>query len=187
MVIIILILILGMLFIPFKLKVILHNNKIKVYLIILNFIKFKVFERNKLVSFEEDYVKKLKSHKFYKIVENDFRKEKSYFKNMKFLKLVKKIAKKLEISINICFKFGFERRDITAILYGFLCALLPVLKGFLCRVNSNFNLEFKLYPNFNIASIDFKVISTFKTTLFKMILIIFIVFQEILLIKKNKI
>ena len=168
------------LLIPLKLNMYIHNKSIKVKLYILKFINITLIDKEDITKLEKKTEKKVKSTKIYNVLKNKIKFEKNYLKKINVFKLIKNIVSHFKIYIDLYLKFGFERRDITAVTYGFFEMFLPIVKTKIKEFN------YVLLPNFSTPLIDFEIKCTIKTNLFKVIIIIFILLQEMLLIRKHK-
>lgn len=171
--IIILLIIILILICPVEIIIELHNNNISVYIKLINIIKITIVNKKKLINFESLFQNEIEG-----------RAEKFHLKRSEILEILKKINKFLKILLNIKIEFGFERRDLTALVYAGLVSVFPILKVYL---ENKFveGFEYKLLPTFEKEFFDIKVQSSIKINIFKGILIIFILLKETLYIKRQ--
>ena len=174
------VIILLIILIPLKVNIYIHNKSIKIKLYILNIIKINLINKEDITKLSKKTEEKVKSTNIYNKLKNKVKFDKSYLKKINFIKLIKKILSHLDIYINIYLRYGFERRDITATFYGFLEIILPIIKAKIRGFN------YVLLPDFSKPTLDIEIKSTIKTNLFNVIIIIFILLQEMLLIRKHK-
>lgn len=184
MVMLLIFLIIGILFIPFKVETTVHNNSIKMDLLVFK-LKIKILKKRDLINFEEKTDKKIKKSRVYKVLKDKVNEQKYYLKKIDFFKISKKILKLLDVSIYTKIEFGFDRKDFTAILYGLLSSVFPILKEVLNIYICIKDFNFYSYPHFNKNTFDFITIISIKSNLFNTIFIIFLVVKEILLIRKK--
>ncbi|MEF9951836.1 MAG: DUF2953 domain-containing protein [Clostridium sp.] len=155
-----------------------HNRDINIELNIYPF-TIRIFKYPKTKkSYSENKKKRIK--KFKKFIKNNIK----YIIRKSIPSLVKKLHLKLNSKCIYSTCFGFERRDYTALCYGFLSALCPYIS---LRYFNNKNNQFtyNIYPDFNRVIFDIKVNYVLSGRGFHLILIIFILLQEILIIRKN--
>lgn len=169
--------ILFILICPISLFIYIHNNEITLSIRIFNLINFSILKDKKIIDLDDEKAHKNKPNKITK-------KFKGY-KKENFYNVAKKIKKFLKVSIVFSISFGFERKDLTALAYGTLSGVFPTLKMYLEGKEYVEKLNYKFYPDFNKTFIDIKVTSNIKTNMFKVILIIFILLQENLYIRKR--
>lgn len=166
----ILLFIILILIIPLNLKIFLHNNTLNINITVLNSFNINLIKDKKILDFDNSSKSKKKSKSHDKISTYDIFKILTRFFNMSF---------------DVYFKFGFERRDLTALLYGGLSSIFPILEAYFKKNYSINKFTYKLYPNFKNEIFNIKVISNIKTNMFNIILIIFILLKEKLYIRKK--
>lgn len=162
---------------PLTLFIYIHNNEITLNIRIFNLINLSIFKNKKIIDLDDEKSNKNKPNKKIKNFKG--------YKKEYFYKVAKRIKKFLNISIDFSFSFGFERKDLTALAYGVLSGFFPTLKMYLEGKEYIEKFNYNFYPDFNKTFIDIKVTSNIKTNMFKVILIIFILLQENLYIRKR--
>lgn len=165
----IIIILLCILFIPLNFNIFLQNNSLSIELVFLHFIKIKIINDKKIINLESN---------------KEDNSKKSY-NRMNYYKLFKNILKFLNLSIKVIFEFGFQRRDITALLYGGMLSVLPIIDNYLKKNNIINSFTYNLYPNFESEIFNMKVITYLKTNMFNIILIIFILLKENIYVRKK--
>ncbi|MEG0127593.1 MAG: DUF2953 domain-containing protein [Clostridium sp.] len=112
------------------------------------------------------------------------RKNRKYIITKSLKRIHTKIHSKLLAKLSINIEYGFERKDITALLYGGLLSMLPIIKIELFNFK-RFNFTYNVYPDFSRSYFNMKVNYVLNGRGFQLISIIFILLKEILIIRKN--
>ncbi|MEG0641876.1 MAG: DUF2953 domain-containing protein [Clostridium sp.] len=161
-----------------------HNNTIKIYLIIVG-IKIKVLDKEKLINFEEKEINKIKESRLFNIIISKLKKHRKYLWKIDFFRIFKRISRNISTNLSLQLSFGFERRDLTALIFGVLSGVLPILEGLFSSSIPTDKFVYTLNPDFSRSYFDVNAVITIKTNIFHMILIIIILVREILLIEKE--